>query len=178
MGGKILRYFAGGNTAKGFYNLYDSNLIGLERVFILAGNSRVEKSTIIKRLVKEWHDQGFSIEVIHSASGQGLLDGLIIRDMGVAIVDGDPPRVIGKEYLGSHWETIDLDSASHTAKLTEKGIEVEQLKEKIEKVLNKAYASYEAGLRVHDQWEKNLYFKNGFHKGRSSCEKIGRKFIS
>ena len=72
MGGKILRYFAGGNTAKGFYNLYDSNLIGLERVFILAGNSRVEKSTIIKRLVKEWHGQGFQLKLFIVQVGKGF----------------------------------------------------------------------------------------------------------
>ncbi|MFK4998820.1 hypothetical protein ACI2OX_20545 [Bacillus sp. N9] len=38
----ILRYFAGGNTAKGFYNLYDSNLTDLERVFILSGNQQLK----------------------------------------------------------------------------------------------------------------------------------------
>ena len=33
MAGKILNYFAGGNTAKGFHSLHDSNLMDLN-VFI------------------------------------------------------------------------------------------------------------------------------------------------
>ncbi len=35
MSENILRYFAGGNTAKGFYSLYDSNLADIERVLLL-----------------------------------------------------------------------------------------------------------------------------------------------
>ena len=35
--GKALHYFAGGNTARGFFSLYDSNFAGLEKVFILKG---------------------------------------------------------------------------------------------------------------------------------------------
>lgn len=46
--GKVMNYFAGGNTAKGFYSLYDSNLKGLERLFILKGGPGSGKSTIMK----------------------------------------------------------------------------------------------------------------------------------
>lgn len=120
MNTKVLRYFAGGNTAKGFYNLYDSNLAGLERVFILSGKSKVEKSDIIERLIKKWENERYPLEIIHRASDPKRLEGIIIRQLGVAVVDGDYPCVVGQEFVGSQWETIDLDQNQLSANLEEK----------------------------------------------------------
>ena len=48
--GKALHYFAGGNTARGFFSLYDSNFAGLEKVFILKGGPGTGKSTLMKKI--------------------------------------------------------------------------------------------------------------------------------
>jgi ABC-type lipoprotein export system ATPase subunit len=50
MRGKILNYYAGGNTAKGFYNLYDSALEDLDKLFILKGGPGTGKSTLMKTI--------------------------------------------------------------------------------------------------------------------------------
>src|SRR5690606_18343726 len=109
MSANILRYFAGGNTAKGFYNLYDSNLAGLERVFILSGKSKVEKSNIIERLVTKWEDGQYPLEIIDRASDTERVEGFIIRKLGVAVLDGDHTNEVGEEFVRSQWKTNDLD---------------------------------------------------------------------
>ena len=48
MAGKTKHYFAGGHTARGFYPLYESNLQGLDRIFILKGGPGTGKSTLIR----------------------------------------------------------------------------------------------------------------------------------
>ncbi|MCR2821248.1 PRK06851 family protein [Lederbergia panacisoli] len=154
MSGKILRYFAGGNTAKGFYNLYDSNLADLERVFILSGKSRKEKSKIIHHLIQKWSESDLPMEIIHSASNPDDVEGLIIRKLDFAIVDGDSPHEVGKEFIGSLWETIDLDQADRAAHLDGEMDEVINLKLKMEQSYLSAYKAYETGLKVHDEWER------------------------
>lgn len=155
----ILRYFAGGNTAKGFYSLYDTNLIGLKRVFVLSGNSKREKSVFIQRLLDKWSELHLPMEVIHSAANHTNLEGLIIRKLGFAIVDGDQPRELGKDDVrSSQWETIDLDQASKVIHDEEKINKISELKINIDKAFTAAYASYNKALSVHDDWE-DIYIR-------------------
>ena len=58
MAGKIVNYFAGGNTARGFHSLYDSNLQGLERIYILKGGPGTGKSSLMKKIGNEWLEKG------------------------------------------------------------------------------------------------------------------------
>ncbi|MFK4998819.1 hypothetical protein ACI2OX_20540 [Bacillus sp. N9] len=101
---------------------------------------------------------------MHRANDPDRLEGAIIRSLAVAIVDGDLPRTIGKEYVGSYWETIDMDHACRTANLDEKVNEINALSEQKDIALNNAYKSYAAGLRVHDDWEKYTLIKWTFKK--------------
>ncbi|MBO1005329.1 hypothetical protein IPU62_21940 [Pseudogracilibacillus auburnensis] len=158
----MLRYFAGGNTAKGFFNLYDSTLANLGRVFILTGRSTKEKTDIIKRIIETGQKKQLDVEVIHSPFGENELDGVIIRDIGFAIVDGDPPRVLGKEFIGADWETIDLDQADRTAHVDVD--EINEIKQKMDDQYRLAYREYANGLRVHDDWEKIYIDKMDFKK--------------
>lgn len=177
MGTSILRYFAGGNTAEGFYCLYDSNLADLDRVFILSGRSSIEKSNIIEKLLEKWSKKDYSLEVIHRANDHHRLEGLIIRALGVAIIDGDLPRVIGKEYEGSHWETIDIDQASRTANLDKRENEIKELTRKMETAFDNAYQAYEEGLRVHDDWERIYIDKMDFQKADDTIHKYIEKLF-
>ncbi|CAM4174979.1 PRK06851 family protein [Lederbergia lenta] len=171
MGTRILRYFAGGNTTQGFYNLYDSNLADLDRVFILSGKSSREKSYIIEQLLEKWTEAGYTIEVIHRANDYQRLEGLIIRTLSFAVIDGDLPRTIGKEYVGSHWETIDMDQASRTANLDKSENEISELIEKMEVAFDKAYQAYAEGLRVHDDWERIYINQMDFEKANETIHK-------
>ncbi|MEK3888592.1 hypothetical protein [Bacillus sp. FSL K6-3431] len=177
MNSNILRYFAGGNTAKGFYSLYDSNLAELERVFILSGKSSKEKSYIIEQLLQKWAVEGYPLEVIHRADDPQHVEGLIIRQLGVAVMDGDLPRSIGKDYVGSHWETMDIDQAYRTANLDGKIVEINRLNEQVETAFSSAYQSYAKGLRVHDDWERIYIGQMDFEKANNTANKFIEKLF-
>ncbi|MBO0991652.1 hypothetical protein [Bacillus sp. SD088] len=164
MSGNILRYFAGGNTAKGFYSLYDSNLANVERVLLLTGKSQNEKSAIMEQLVNKWKDQASLIEIIHRANHPDQVEGFIIREEGFAIIDADPPRIIGEECVGPQWETIDLEQEESTLKLEENQEIIDSLQEKISEQYAKTYAAYEKALRIHDDWEDIYIGKMDFTK--------------
>ncbi len=178
MSGHVLRYFAGGNTAKGFYSLYDSNLRGLDCVFILSGKSTAEKSALIEKLATAWINQGVYVEVLHSASNARNLEGLIIRQLGIGIIDGDPPRVIGKEYVGAKWETIDLDAMQSKLNWSvEKRNAYAQLSERKNVALQKAYKAYALGLSIHDDWEKIYIDRMDFHEADRVAQSLVDKLF-
>lgn len=172
MDSNFLHYFAGGNTAKGFYNLFDSNLQGLERVFILSGKSKTAKSRLIERLAEEWGGKGHSLEVIHSAHDHHSLDGLIIRKLGFGIVDGHPPRVIGKEFVGARWETVDLEVLGAQPGIEDGSAEVDILKEEINSALETAYGAYEEALKIHDDWESIYIGRMDFQKADRVADRL------
>jgi hypothetical protein len=169
VGAKLFRYFAGGNTAKGFYSLYDDNLRGLDRVFILSGKSSAEKSHLMGLLLNEWTGREFDIEVIHRANDPDAVEGFLIRDFGFGIVDGDPPRVIGKNYMGDDWETIDLDVMLQPSI---KQDQLEKLMERRNQALAGAYSSYAAGLRIHDEWEQLYIDRMDFKKADAVAQSM------
>ncbi len=111
MTGKILNYYAGGNTARGFHNLFPSNLNGLDRLFILKGGPGTGKSTLMKAVGEKWNNEGYDIEYIHCASDNGSIDGVIIRELGIGIVDGTSPHVIEPKAPGAIEEYVNLGEA-------------------------------------------------------------------
>jgi hypothetical protein len=109
--GKIKNYYAGGNTARGFHSLYESNLQGLECVYILKGGPGTGKSSLMKKIGNEWVEKGYDIEFLHCSSDNQSIDGVIIRSLKVGIVDGTAPHVIEPKTPGAVEQYINLGEA-------------------------------------------------------------------
>ncbi|OZM56487.1 hypothetical protein CIB95_11975 [Lottiidibacillus patelloidae] len=159
MSGKIRNYYAGGNTAKGFYNLYDSNLAGLERLFILKGGPGTGKSTLMKKVGKEWSEKGYDIEYLHCSSDNNSIDGVIIRELGCGIVDGTAPHVIEPKAPGAVEEYVNLGEAWDAKKLATQRKQIEALQTQISAAFQAAYDDYAEALAIHDEWEE-FYINN------------------
>ncbi|SEN44860.1 hypothetical protein SAMN05192533_11382 [Mesobacillus persicus] len=170
--GKVLNYYAGGNTARGFYSLYESNLEGLSRLFILKGGPGTGKSSLMKKLGKEWNEKGYDIEYLHCSSDNDSIDGLIIRSLGFGIVDGTAPHVIEPSLPGAVEEYINLGVAWDSAKLQAKKAEIEKISTEMKAAFSGAYALFGEALHVHDEWEK-IYIENmDFDKANELTEKL------
>ncbi|MFC4322889.1 PRK06851 family protein [Litchfieldia salsa] len=159
MRGKILNYYAGGNTAKGFYSLYDSALEGLNRLFILKGGPGTGKSTLMKKVGEEIVSKGIDIEFLHCASDNHSIDGIIIPQYKIGIVDGTAPHIIEPKAPGVIEEYINLGVAWNSSKLNENKTEILELNEAISEMFQKAYDSFAASLRAHDDIEE-IYISN------------------
>lgn len=90
---KIRRVFPGGNTSQGFYSLHD-NIIGLDRnmLYILKGMPGGGKSSLMNNIAERMLEEGFSIEYHHCPSDPESIDGILIQELNIAIVDGTPPH--------------------------------------------------------------------------------------
>lgn len=154
MSGKIIHYFAGGNTAKGFYSLYESNLQGLERVFILKGGPGTGKSSLMQKIGNDWADSEFDIEFIHSPFDPNSIDGVVIPALSVGIVDGSSPHVIEPKAPGAVEELVNLGAAWDAQELRFQKGRILKLSGKINDAYQKAYVHFKEALGIHDEWEK------------------------
>ena len=64
MGASIKNYFTCANSSKGFCNFFDSNLQGLNNLYILKGGPGTGKSTLMKKIGAHFYDLGYDIEFI------------------------------------------------------------------------------------------------------------------
>jgi hypothetical protein len=175
--GKIKNYYAGGNTARGFHNLYDSNLQGMDRVFILKGGPGTGKSSLMKKIGNEWVEKGYNIEFLHCSSDNSSIDGVLIPALKVGIVDGTAPHVIEPKAPGAVEEYINLGEAWDARALATHKKSIYHLTNKISQAFKLAYATFKEALDVHDDWEK-IYIDNmDFEKADQLTNKLIQSFF-
>ncbi|CQR47509.1 hypothetical protein BN1058_01830 [Paraliobacillus sp. PM-2] len=179
MSGKIVNYFVGGNTAKGFYNLLESNLQGLEIIYTLIGGPSNGKSSLIKRLASKWSDKGYDIEQIQSSFENDKLVGLIIPDLKCAIIDTTQPHVLKPKAPGAIEQYVNLGVAWDTALLSTNRQAILNYQKQKSETFELAYKSFERGLLIHDELE-SIYISNiDFEKAdKVTKELIDKIFIS
>lgn len=177
MAGKIKHYFAGGNTARGFHNLYDSNLKGLDRLFILKGGPGTGKSSLMKKIGSEWVENGYDIELLHCSSDNDSIDGILIPALRVGIVDGTAPHVIEPKAPGAIEEYINLGEAWNRRTLAIQKNIIQNLTNQISASFQKAYATFKEALEIHDDWEKIYINSMDFKKADQLTKKLIDSFF-
>jgi hypothetical protein len=153
MDGTILNFFAGGNTAHGFSNLYESSLQGLTRLFVLKGGPGTGKTRIIREIGDLLAQQGYEIWLIHAASDNDSLDGVVIPELKVGIIDGTAPRVIKPELPEEAIVHVNLEQAVDTLQLSQRCVEIDSLVDQYTEEHELAYSGFAEALRIHDEWE-------------------------
>lgn len=176
--GKIINYFAGGNTARGFFSLYDQCLEELDRIFILKGGPGTGKSTLIKNIGSKWVGKGYDIEYLHCSSDNQSVDGLIIPSLKIGIVDGTAPHVIEPKVPGAIEEYVNLGEAWDSDKLALQKDAILNLNEQISTAFQNAYQTFAKALKVHDEWEKIYIHNMDFEKANKLTEKLIQSFFS
>lgn len=97
MENKERHMFPGGNTSKGFYSFY-RYILGQEdanRIICIKGGPGTGKSSLMKKVAAHFLTKGYSIEYHHCSSDNNSLDGLVVKELKVAILDGTSPQVEG-----------------------------------------------------------------------------------
>ena len=122
-------YFAASNTKDGFVSYFDSIFsdIDCDRVFILKGGPGCGKSTFMKKLGILAEEKGFATEYFHCSSDPLSLDGIIIKEKRVCVVDGTSPHAIEPQLAGAREIIIDLGRSWDTDALFAKKEELQQL---------------------------------------------------
>lgn len=95
MKGKIRHLFPGGNTSKGFYSFYHYIISQdtARRKICIKGGPGTGKSTLMKSIGTFFNDKGYDIEYHHCSSDNNSLDGIVIKQLNIALLDGTAPHV-------------------------------------------------------------------------------------
>ena len=85
--------FAGGNTPQGFFSFFDNILPPdkSKKTILLKGSSGSGKSTLMHRISKIFPDQ--DIEFFHCSNDPESLDGIVLKNAGISIIDGTSPHI-------------------------------------------------------------------------------------
>ncbi|MBP3580577.1 MAG: hypothetical protein J6K12_04950 [Clostridia bacterium] len=112
-------YFAAANTAMGFksYFPYIFNIEDCDKLYILKGGPGVGKSTFMKKVGQFCENKGLNVEYYRCSSDPDSLDGIVIKELKIAIADGTSPHSIEASLAGAYEEIIDLGKAWDTEDL-------------------------------------------------------------
>lgn len=108
-----MEYFAGANTRYGFRSIFDECVKDVGRLFILKGSSGCGKSTFMRRVAGQAEKRGMRCELIRCSADADSLDGVIVRDADIAVLDGTSPHIMDVKYpcvreslvnLGDFWD--------------------------------------------------------------------------
>ncbi|WP_018247486.1 PRK06851 family protein [Orenia marismortui] len=152
--GKIKNYYPGGNTSKGFYSFYEYLPYGAERIFVIKGGPGTGKSTFMKKIAYDMVDKGYDIELHWCSSDNESLDGLLIPDLKVALLDGTAPHMVDPKYPGAIDEIINLGRYWDRELIEEGKEKIVGLSKSIWNCFNRAYAYLAEAKLIHDEWEE------------------------
>ena len=134
-------YFASANTCSGFKSYFNCifNPELLKKIYILKGGSGTGKSYLMNEIAQKAVDKNFSVEYFLCSSDPDSLDGIIISELGTAVIDGTAPHITDPKYPGVIENIINIGNFWDEQKL-------DNNKEKIFELINK----------------KSIYFGNAY----------------
>lgn len=98
---KDVCYFVGSNSANGFFSMFDSVYDREDgwRVYLIKGGPGSGKSTLMKRLGRQFEDK-CSVEYLYCSSDPNSLDGVVLPEYKLCIMDATSPHVLEPVYPG------------------------------------------------------------------------------
>ena len=172
----LLKYFLAANSSEGFVSHFADNYDCLDgwRAYIIKGGPGTGKSSFMKYVVVKAIDKGYNVELCSCSSDPDSLDGVIIKDIKVIILDGTAPHVVEPKRPGVCEEIINLGQFWNPKKLRECAGEIVDISNQNKK-LHKTAAVYisAAGELIYDNFKLSQQFTN-----LKKAEQFGTKIAS
>ena len=150
---KDKHFFAGNNTSLGFYSYFNEllNVEDSKRIYILKGGPGVGKSTFMRKFSSKMKEKGHIVEFVHCSSDNKSMDGIIITDLNISMVDGTAPHTIDPKYPGAVEEIINLGSFLDNKQLELDKDEIILLRKEISGLYSSAYTYLECAGKIKNQ---------------------------
>lgn len=172
-------YFASANGKNGFFSLYSEiyNEKKLKNLYILKGGPGTGKSTLLDKITAKASSLKLKSEVFLCSSDSSSLDGVIIDELGVAVIDGTAPHAQEPLYPGVCGEIVNLGENWDSARLKAMRGEIESLFYKKSAAYSRAYR-YLSGAGIADD-DITVGIGNAVDtaKMNASVERILTKFV-
>lgn len=120
------RYFLGANSFEGFVSHFSDSYRAEDgyRTYIIKGGPGTGKSSLMKYIAKEAIKRSFTVHLCHCSSDPDSLDGIIIDEKKVVILDGTAPHIVEPKYPGACENIVDLGRFWNSQKLRDNLIDV------------------------------------------------------
>lgn len=154
MKNQIREFFPGGNTSKGFYSFY-RYILGQEdarRIICIKGGPGTGKSTLMKKLANHFYDAGYDIELHHCSSDNNSLDGVVVKPLNLAILDGTSPHVVDPVNPGAVDEVLNMGDCWNEEGFKQSRRSIIETNKEIGKTFKRAYRYLSAARTIHDDW--------------------------
>ena len=145
------RYFASANTDKGFVSYFDEIYGGLDYVYIIKGGAGTGKSSFIRKIADEAEKRAISVEYFYCSSDPLSLDGIIVEELKVAVIDGTAPHTYDPKIPGVKDRIINLGENWDRAKLNKSYTEICRLTEEKKLLYNNVYNYLSAVGRIEGE---------------------------
>ncbi len=156
---KELHLFPGSNTSKGFYSFYRYILSqdAANRILCLKGGPGTGKSSLMKKVGQYFLNKGYTVEFHHCSSDPNSLDGVVVKDLNVALLDGTSPHIVDPITPGAVDEILNLGDALDIDKLTAHKKQIIAINKEISKNFKRAYRFLGSAKYIHDDWSNINY---------------------
>ena len=150
MEGKIRKLFPGANTANGSFNFFD-NIIrdDINRIFCLKGGPGVGKSSLMKKIAKEFIGRGYDIELHYCPSDPSSLDAILIKELKVVLLDGTSPHVVDPKNPGAVDEIVNLGDFWNVENLEKQKSEIIDIGKDINASFRRAYKFLKSAEQIY-----------------------------
>lgn len=150
--------FPAGNTSEGFYSFFDYIIDKKEanRVFCMKGGPGTGKSFLMKKVGNHYADQGYSIEYFHCSSDNNSLDGVVVKELKVCILDGTSPHIVDPKYPLAVDEILNMAECLDSNKIIKNKDKILDIMPTISNYFNRAYRFFAAAAPIY----KDIEFYN------------------
>ena len=178
------KFFISANTADGLVSFFDGiiDAYDLKKLYILKGGSGIGKSTFIKNFAKafEANSPNNHIDYFYCSGDPASLDGAIITNLGIGIVDGTAPHILDPKYPGVIDEIVNLGEFIDETKIKTKAklkITIDAINKKKKMLYSQAFASLAEARKVHKELESYYSGCTDFGKVDALLQKILEKHL-
>ncbi len=118
----VMSSFMGANSPIGFCSFFEEiyNPYQNHHPYIIKGGPGTGKSTLMKKVARKAQEKGYETELIYCSSDPDSLDGIIVKDIGVSVIDGTSPHVIEPKFPGAVENIINTGDFWDKKKLAQK----------------------------------------------------------
>ena len=104
------KYFVASNSGGGFCSYYEGafDTRKFSRIYAIKGGSGTGKATFMKDVAREAEKRGYSVRYIYCSSDAQSLDGIIINEPKIAVLDGTSPHIYEPKTVGAVDSIVNL----------------------------------------------------------------------
>ncbi|MDD3853877.1 MAG: PRK06851 family protein [Syntrophomonadaceae bacterium] len=150
---KIRHFFPGGNTCYGFYSFYDYLASPfVSRKIILKGGPGVGKSTLMRQIGEYFSGKGYDIEYHWCSSDNNSIDGVVIGNHKIALLDGTAPHIVEPRYPGAVDEIINLGQFWDRGQIISHRDSIVKLTSLVSLNFTRAYRRLREAKLAYEEW--------------------------